>query len=243
LPVERAVVLNLGTNWSTWDRGNERSSDRNPQNRPCVFLANLRPPDDLATALCALQTILDAHTGPSDLVCRRTVRATQNLLTILYACANARLPWGVEWDPFLPLCVAAGPSERMTYILCCGHVVSPKFAQKLISEGLMKPGEPDKWNRPTITIAEGGRKMLSLHPEFLRTFEGELEAVGQFVRRRRAPPPWFWERWPTFGSRMAGLFARHTVLSAGSVSSRGGRSQANGLTAADPHPTTDSIRA
>jgi hypothetical protein len=90
----------------------------------------------------------------------KPIRATKNLLTILYACANSRLPNGVEWDPFLPLCEPIH-RERAVYILCCGHVVSPKYADKLLAHGIMQPGPPDRFNRPTITIAEAGRAMLA----------------------------------------------------------------------------------
>lgn len=92
------------------------------------------------------------------------IRATVNLLVILYTCANARLPWNAKdwnpsWSPFLPLCKGGDPAR---YILCCGHVVSPRFAAKLIAAGVMKNGNPDRFGRPTITIGEAGRSMLEL---------------------------------------------------------------------------------
>ena len=101
------------------------------------------------------------------------IRATLNLLTILYACANARLPWdgGPDWDPswnpFLPLCDPCD-GERARYILCCGHVISPAFAAKLIAAGVMEPGEPDRFDRPTITIGDAGRAMLEAGIDRLR---------------------------------------------------------------------------
>ena len=94
------------------------------------------------------------------------IRSTVNLLTILYTCANARLPWdgGPGWDPswgsFLPLC-ARDDTAPARYILCCGHVVSPPFAEKLIAADIMMRGDPDKFGRPTITIGEAGRNLLA----------------------------------------------------------------------------------
>ena len=102
----------------------------------------------------------------TELLKRGSMRATVKLLTMLYTCANARLPWDggpgwdPSWNPFLPLC-ARDDTAPARYILCCGHVVSPQFAEKLIDADVMKRGEPDKFGRPTITIGDAGRNLLA----------------------------------------------------------------------------------
>ncbi len=94
------------------------------------------------------------------------IRATVNLLTILYACAAARLPWDggpgwdPSWEPFLPLCEGSY-GERTKYVLCCGHTLTPAFAQKLIDADVMKHGGPDRFGRSTIIIGAAGRELLA----------------------------------------------------------------------------------
>lgn len=113
--------------------------------------------------------------------CGKQVKATVKLLTMLYTCANARLPWDggpgwyPSWSPFLPLC---GPSfgEPAKYVLCCEHVILPAFARKLIAAGVMRDGEPDKFGRPTITIGEAGHAMLAKGMGRLTEAYGTVEA-------------------------------------------------------------------
>lgn len=89
------------------------------------------------------------------------------LMNILYACANGKLPWGVEWDNFIPLVESSDrfdQNDPTEYILCCGHtLLYHTESSEVIGAGLMLPGEPDKFGRPTLTISKAGREHLAKH--------------------------------------------------------------------------------
>lgn len=92
------------------------------------------------------------------------IEPTTKLLNILYACAHSRLPWGVDWDPWLPLCMPSSDDEEPQYILCCGHTLEyGKESAGVVGAGLMLPGNPDKFGRPTLTITKFGREFLAQH--------------------------------------------------------------------------------
>lgn len=94
------------------------------------------------------------------------IKPTRKLMNILYACANGRLPWGVEWHSYLPLCEDIEDGAR--YILCCNHTLRyPGESSKVIGAGLMLPGKPDKFGRPTLTITKAGREYLSRHMDLV----------------------------------------------------------------------------
>lgn len=94
------------------------------------------------------------------------VEPSSKLMNILYACANGRLPWGVDWDDFIPLCDTTDDDGEPieAYILCCGHTIpyGPE-SYAVVGEGLMLPGKPDRFGRPTLTITKAGRAYLSEH--------------------------------------------------------------------------------
>lgn len=104
------------------------------------------------------------------------VQPTPKLMNILYTCANGRLPWGQDWDSFLPLCSGLTDDETGEeydgYVLCCGHTLNYRNeAPAVVGAGLMLPGSPDKFGRPTLTITKQGR-------EFLRQHIGMVELDG-----------------------------------------------------------------
>jgi hypothetical protein len=88
----------------------------------------------------------------------RCVKATPRLRSIFSMLATGWLPWGFDWDhgdgfPNLPWC----PPH---YIMCCGHVLTVKRAQQLVSAGLLDAGKPDRFGRPTLVITWAGRTWL-----------------------------------------------------------------------------------
>ena len=94
------------------------------------------------------------------------LQPTRKLMNILYACAHGRLPWGVDWDTSIPLCDA--DSADPEYILCCGHTLkSPAESVPVIAAGLMVPGKPDHFGRPTLTISKLGREYLLKHMDLV----------------------------------------------------------------------------
>lgn len=83
---------------------------------------------------------------------------------MVYACASGKLPWWLDDDrdwSKLPLC--GGNGEPREYILCCGHTVSPKQANRLIEANLMRVAGVDKHGRPLITIGSRGHEFLAEH--------------------------------------------------------------------------------
>lgn len=104
------------------------------------------------------------------------VEPTPKLMNILYACANGRLPWGIDWQPFLPLCEELVDDETGEeyegYVLCCGHTIKARDeAPAIVGAGLMLPGKPDRFGRPTLTITKAGRMFLNQHRNMVQ-FDG-----------------------------------------------------------------------
>jgi len=100
------------------------------------------------------------------------VEPTKKLMNILYACAHSRLPWGVEWSNSLPLCDGLQSDETGEryegYVLCCGHTLRyPDESSAVVGAGLMLPGKPDKFGRPTLTITKLGREFLLQHMDLV----------------------------------------------------------------------------
>jgi hypothetical protein len=62
----------------------------------------------------------------------------------------------------LPFCAGAR-GERSVYILCCGHVLSQKRAQQVVSAGLLDEGPLDRHGRPTLIITPAGQEWLRLN--------------------------------------------------------------------------------
>ena len=104
-----------------------------------------------------------------------SIEPTPKLMNILYACATGHLPWGVEWDTDLPLCeglIDDDGNEYEGYVLCCGHTL--KYHQEssaVVGAGLMLPGKPDRFGRPTLTITKAGREFLEQHRDMVQ-FDG-----------------------------------------------------------------------
>ena len=112
------------------------------------------------------------------------VEPAPKLMNILYACANGRLPWWTAddtstWPTSIPLCDGLDlddednwVEEHSGYILCCGHVLRcTGEAEAVIGAGLMLPGEPDRFGRPTLTITKAGRAFLDEHRDMVQ-FDG-----------------------------------------------------------------------
>lgn len=94
------------------------------------------------------------------------IQPSPKLVNILYALAHGRLPWGQRWDAFIPLCETSNddgePCEA--YILCCGHTLQyPHESSPVVGAGLMLPGKPDRFGRPTLAITKAGRAFLDEH--------------------------------------------------------------------------------
>ena len=98
------------------------------------------------------------------------IQPTPVLMNILYACANARLPWGVDWDPFVVLCDGDGSPAR--YILCCGHSLDLARSARLIGAGLLLPGPNDQFGRRTLTVTQQGRSFLAEHLDMVEFEDG-----------------------------------------------------------------------
>ena len=101
------------------------------------------------------------------------VEPTPKLLNILYACANGRLPWGIEWSTTLPLCEGLiddeTDEEYEGYVLCCGHTLKHGTeSAEVVGAGLMLPGAPDRFGRPTLTITKVGRAFLQEHRDMVQ---------------------------------------------------------------------------
>ena len=94
------------------------------------------------------------------------IKPTPKLVNILYALAHGRLPWGVDWDKYIPLCGTTDDDGEpiQAYILCCGHTIhyGPE-SYEVVGAGLMLPGKPDRFGRPTLTITKAGRAFLAEH--------------------------------------------------------------------------------
>ncbi|BAQ50371.1 hypothetical protein [Methylobacterium aquaticum] len=76
---------------------------------------------------------------------------SRKLLVILSTLANGALPWGVEWERFIP-------RHGDEWILCCGHVLGFKEAQAIVSAGLLTLCASGPSGSLTITPA--GREWL-----------------------------------------------------------------------------------
>ena len=101
------------------------------------------------------------------------IQPTTKLMNILYASANGRLPWGVEWSTSLPLCIGLiddeTDEEYEGYVLCCGHTLKyGTESAEVVGAGLMLPGKPDRFGRPTLTITKAGRAYLAEHIGMVR---------------------------------------------------------------------------
>jgi hypothetical protein len=101
---------------------------------------------------------------------RLKVKPSGNLTAILSMLVSGFLPNGVDWrhngdEPQrLPFCKARrGSGEQSLYILCCGHALTPKRAQQLVSAGLLDEGPFDQHQRPTLVITPAGREWLRLN--------------------------------------------------------------------------------
>lgn len=93
---------------------------------------------------------------------RKRVTPTKRRIAIMSALATGWLPWGVQWDAYLPLVWSLSDKGRPTkpeFILCCGHVMRPKEAQLFVDNGLLKLGEP-QGGRDTLVITPAGRTWL-----------------------------------------------------------------------------------
>lgn len=98
---------------------------------------------------------------------RSRVKASGNLTAILSMLVTGYLPNAVDWDhgdgfPNLPFCTGSrsGPAG---YLMCCGHTLSPKRAQQLVTAGLLDQGPSDRFKRPTLVITPAGREWLRLN--------------------------------------------------------------------------------
>lgn len=101
---------------------------------------------------------------------------TPKLMNILYACANSRLPWGVDWDNALPFVHGLEDDETGEeyegYVLCCGHTLKyPEESAAVVGAGLMLRGKPDRFGRETLTITKVGRAFLDRHRNMVE-FDG-----------------------------------------------------------------------
>lgn len=105
-----------------------------------------------------------------------SIEPTPKLMNILYALANSRLPWGVEWDNYLPLCSGLTDDETGEeyegYVLCCGHTIKHHTeSSPLVGSGLLLAGDPDRHGRPTLIITKVGRAFLDQHRNMVE-FDG-----------------------------------------------------------------------
>ena len=101
------------------------------------------------------------------------VRPSENLTAIMSMLVTGYLPNGVDWDngdgqsPRLPFCPLVSKSlhgrDRPEYIMCCGHVLTPKKAQELVTAGLLDDGPIDRHGRATLVITPAGREWLLLN--------------------------------------------------------------------------------
>jgi hypothetical protein len=87
------------------------------------------------------------------------ITRSKRRLAIMSMLATGWLPWGVRWDhgdgfANLPLC-------GRKYIMCCGHVMGEKEAQKFVDAGLLMAGPPDRFGRPTLVITDAGKPWLN----------------------------------------------------------------------------------
>ena len=102
------------------------------------------------------------------------IQPTPKLMNILYACANGRLPWGVDWSTSIPLCESLiddeTDEEYTGYVLCCGHTLKyPQESSAVVGAGLMLPGPADRFGRPTLTITKAGRAFLDQHHDMVES--------------------------------------------------------------------------
>lgn len=100
------------------------------------------------------------------------ITPTPKLMNILYALANGRLPWGVDWHPYIPLCAGLIDDETNEeyegYVLCCGHTIKHHTeSSPLVGAGLLLAGVPDKHGRPTLIITKAGRAYLDEHRDMV----------------------------------------------------------------------------
>jgi hypothetical protein len=89
----------------------------------------------------------------------RRIKPTRRRLNIMSTLATGWMPWGVKDEPDsgkMPLCTNE-------YIICCGCTMKPKEAAEFVEKGLLQPGEPDRFGRPTLVITEAGRSWLGWH--------------------------------------------------------------------------------
>jgi hypothetical protein len=98
---------------------------------------------------------------------RLRVKPSGNLTAIFSMLVTGHLPNGIDWDhgdafPNLPFCRGScGDPSR--YIMCCGHTLTPKRAQQLVTAGLLDRGPLDSSMRPTLVITPAGREWLRLN--------------------------------------------------------------------------------
>ncbi|MGO1079933.1 hypothetical protein [Inquilinus sp. CA228] len=88
-----------------------------------------------------------------------TIRYSRRRVAIMSMLATGWLPWGVRWDEQdgfanLPLC-------GNEYIMCCGHAMGRKEAQRFVDAGLLQAGPNDHHKRPTLIITEAGRRWVA----------------------------------------------------------------------------------
>jgi hypothetical protein len=99
---------------------------------------------------------------------RRRVKPSPVLTAIFSMLVTGCLPNGTDWrvhddEPYrLPFCKKSSSKDRSLYILCCGHVMTPNRAQKLVRAGLLDEGPIDRFNRPTLVITPAGREWLKM---------------------------------------------------------------------------------
>ena len=85
------------------------------------------------------------------------VKRTKRSFSIGFYLLSGWLPWGVDFGnpdadapPSLSLCgVESGHGPR-EWILCCGHTIGPAEMSRWMEAGLVQPGPPDKFSRPTV---------------------------------------------------------------------------------------------
>jgi hypothetical protein len=83
---------------------------------------------------------------------------------------------GVEWNNYIPLCEGLTDDdtdeECPGYVLCCGHTIKYHTeSSPLIGAALLLPGEPDKFDRPTLIITKVGWAYLDQHRDMVE-FDG-----------------------------------------------------------------------